>query len=185
MTLLRNAVVTLVVAIALAFGLGFLLPDNVHVERSIAIAAPADTVFAEIADLNAWDAWSPWAQIDPNAEMTVSGSGVGQKMVWSSEDARVGHGSQEIIALSSPTDLKTHLIFEEQGAADATFKLTEADNATQVTWMLDTDMREGVPVAMQPFVTYMGFLMDATVGKDYETGLQNLKSTIEEKAIAS
>lgn len=179
MAILRNFVVGLGVTIALAFGVGFLLPSQVHVERSIAIAAPPEAIFAQISDLKAWEAWSPWAAIDPDAEMTVSGSGVGQKMVWASEDPRVGHGSEEILAMTAPTDLKTHLIFDEQGAADATFKLIPVDGATQVTWSLDTDMREGVPVAMQPLVTYMGFLMDATVGQDYEKGLQNLKIVVE------
>ena len=40
-------------------------------------------------------------------------------------------------------------------------------------------MREGVPVYMQPISTYMGFFMDAMVGKDYEKGLANLKRAAE------
>ncbi len=40
-------------------------PDAFRVERSLTIADPAETIFPLINDLNAWDAWSPWAKKDP------------------------------------------------------------------------------------------------------------------------
>ena len=57
------------------------------------------------------------------------------------------------------------------------------NGATQIIWSLDTDMREGAPVWMQPLNTYLGFFMDAMVGKDYEQGLQNLKDVAEGQTI--
>lgn len=48
-----------------------------------------------------------------------------------------------------------------------------------MVWSLDSDMREGVPLLMQPISTYFGFLMDGMIGPDYETGLQNLKALAE------
>lgn len=62
-----------------------------------------------------------------------------------------------------------------QGIADAAFDLTPADAGTHVVWSLDSDMREGVPLLMQPISTYFGFLMDGM----NETGLQNLKALAE------
>ena len=165
--------------IVLAFGAGFLLPSTVHVERTILINAQPADVFALISDFNAWDAWSPWAKLDPNADMVIQGSGVGQTMTWSSENPQVGHGSQEIVTMESPSLLKTHLDFGDQGVADAAFQLIPENGDTQVIWSLDTDMREGVPLVMQPISTYFGFLMDSMIGKDYETGLQDLKDTVE------
>ena len=112
--------------------------------------------------------------------MTVTGSGLGQKMIWASDDPEVGEGSQEITALEAPTFLKTHLEFNGQGIADASFELIPGDGVTEVVWSLDSDMREGVPVLAQPISTYFGFAMDSMVGKDYETGLQNLKAVVED-----
>ena len=163
----------------LTYGIGFFLPSNAHVERAISIQASPERVFAQISDFKAWDAWSPWAKIDPNSTMTVTGSGVGQTMVWASEDPKVGMGSQKITVSDPPSYLKTHLEFDGHGVADASFQLTPQDGETFVTWSLDTDMQSGVPLLAQPITNYMGLMLEAMVGRDYETGLENLKAEIE------
>ncbi|HEY5739940.1 MAG TPA: SRPBCC family protein, partial [Gammaproteobacteria bacterium] len=40
-----------------------------RVERSREIAAPTDRVFAAVADLRTWPAWSPWLLYEPDAEI--------------------------------------------------------------------------------------------------------------------
>jgi hypothetical protein len=172
--------------LGLVFGLlvlvvagGFLLPSTVHVERDILIQAEPSQVFPLVSDLNAWDAWSPWAQRDPDATMEITGSGVGQTMTWASENPQVGSGTQEIVALSPDRVLKTHLDFGAQGLADAAFQLFPEGDQTRVVWSLDTDMRAGVPLWQQPLSTYLGFAMDSMIGQDYEAGLQKLKTVAE------
>ena len=179
MSLLKKIVGTLLGLVVVIVGAGFFLPSQVHVEREMTINAAPSEVFALVSDFEAWDAWSPWAKIDPTAEMTITGSGIGQKMTWASEDPQVGQGTQEITALESPSYLKTHLEFGGQGTADAEFQLTSEEGATQVIWSLDTDMREGAPIWLQPINSYVVFFMDSMVGKDYEQGLQNLKDVAE------
>lgn len=169
----------LVTAVLLAFVAGFVIPSQVHVERSLLINAPSTEIYPMVSDLRQWDAWSPWATMDPDAEMTISGVGIGQTMVWHSEDPEVGNGSQEILALESPNYVSTHLDFGDQGMADAMFKLAPQDNGTLVSWSLDTDMRAGVPTLMQPISTYFGVMMDSMIGKQYEKGLSNLKTLAE------
>lgn len=166
----------------LLFGAGFLLPAQVHVERSVVIQAPTEQVFAQVSDFNAWDTWSPWAKLDPDASMEIRGSGLGQTMVWSSDVQDVGTGRQVITALDAPHHLGTHLDFGGQGIADAAFDLEEREDATQVTWSLDTDMRAGVPLLMKPVSSYFGLAMDSMIGNDYEQGLQNLKTIVEAAA---
>ena len=144
-------------------------------ERRLLISAPPTEIVPKVSDLNQWEDWSPWAKMDPNAEIAISGAGVGQTMEWHSEDPDVGNGTQEIIDLESPSYVSTHLDFGDQGMADATLKLTPQDDGTLVSWTLDSDMRAGVPTVMQPISTYFGFLMDSMIGKDYEQGLSNLK----------
>ena len=158
--------------IALVVAGGYLLPSTVHVERDILVDAPPDQVYALISDFNAWDSWSPWAKLDPNAEMTVSGSGLSQTMSWDS-------GTQSIVAMDAPNLFKTHLEMGDMGIADAAFTLQPEGDQTRVVWSLDTDMREGVPTLKQPINTYFGYLMDSMLGSDYEVGLQNLKDQVE------
>jgi uncharacterized protein YndB with AHSA1/START domain len=179
MSILRNLLITLIGIVVVAVGVGFLLPSQVHVEREIVINARPAEVFALVSDFHAWDAWSPWANLDPDATMEIQGTGLRQTMTWASDNPQVGQGSQTIVSLEAPRALTTHLDFGDRGVADATFTLTPEEGKTHVVWSLDSDMRESVPLLKQPINTYFGFLMDAMLGKDYETGLQNLKKLAE------
>lgn len=89
--------------------LGLTLPSNVHVERKILINAQPQAIYPLISNFEEWNKWSPWAKLDPDAEFTLEGQGLNQKMSWSSEDSRVGKGSEEIVAMDEPNSLKTHL----------------------------------------------------------------------------
>jgi hypothetical protein len=180
MSLVAKIAAVLLGALSLVVGVGFLLPSQVHVERAMVISATPDKIFPLVSDFNAWEAWSPWADRDPEATMEIAGSGLGQTMTWFSKNPEVGAGSQEVTAIQAPNYLKTHLDFGPQGMADAAFRLIPEDNKTRVIWSLDTDMREGVPFLQQPLSTYFGFFMDGLIGKDYETGLQRLKQLAEE-----
>ena len=177
--MLKKIIGVVIAAVIVIVGLGFVLPDKAHVERSVVISAPPEKVFALISDFNQWSRWSPWADLDPNTVYEISGSGVGHRMSWTSEDPNVGAGVQTVTAIEPPTRLVTHLEFGEMGRADATMSLTQEGGATKVVWSLDSKMREGVPVWMQPMSTYMGFFMDGMVGKDYEKGLARLKTAAE------
>jgi uncharacterized protein YndB with AHSA1/START domain len=179
MSLLKTFVGVLFALVVLVIAGGYLLPSTVHVERDILIDAPPEQVYSLISDFSAWEGWSPWAKLDPNAAMTISGSGLGQTMSWASENPQVGQGTQTIVALDAPNALTTHLEFGNMGSADATFTLLPEDDQTRVVWSLDSDMREGVPLREQPINTYFGFLMNSMVGSDYEVGLQNLKALAE------
>ncbi|MEM7797301.1 MAG: SRPBCC family protein [Cyanobacteria bacterium P01_C01_bin.118] len=169
----------IVTTVLIAFVAGFVLPSQIHVERSLLISAPPTKIFPLVSDFNQWDAWSPWAKMDPDAEMIIKGTGVGQMMEWNSEDPQVGHGSQEVIAIETPDYISTHLDFGDQGMADAMIQLTSQGKGTLVSWSLDSDVRAGVPPLMQPISTYFGFLMDKMVGQEYEKGLNNLKALVE------
>jgi hypothetical protein len=179
MSLVAKIAAVLMGALALVVGAGFVLPSQVHVERDVVINAPSAEIFPLVSDFNAWEAWSPWADQDPDARMTVTGAGLGQTMTWSSEKPEVGTGSQQITAMQAPNYVKTHLDFGSQGMADAAFTLIPENGKTRVVWSLDTDMREGVPLLQQPVSTYFGFFMDGMIGKDYEVGLQRIKQLAE------
>lgn len=169
----------LLTVVAIALILGFVLPSKVHVERQTLIDAAPEEIFTHVSDFNAWGAWSPWATMDPDANMTIKGSGVGQSMTWDSENPKVGKGSQQFTQIDEPNKVVTHLDFGDMGVSDASFTLKPTEGKTLVTWSLDSDMREGVPLMKKPMNTYFGFFMDAMLGKTYEEGLANLKALVE------
>src|SRR5882762_2592603 len=80
-------------------------PAEFKVSRSATIAAPPATVFAQVNDFHKWEAWSPWAKMDPNSKATYDGpaSGPGAGFAWAGND-KVGEGHMTIKE-SQPNDL--------------------------------------------------------------------------------
>ena len=78
-----------------------------------------------------------------------------------------------------PRRIVTALDFDGMGKGVAEFIITPDGEGSKVVWSLDTRMREGVPLYMQPISPYIAPMMDEMVGKDYETGLANLKREAE------
>ena len=164
----------LVLVLALVAG-AYLLPREVHVERSVTINAGPEAVFPHVNSLSATQNWSPWLDRDPDVVVNYEGpvSGVGAKMNWQSDEPNVGNGAQEIVASIENERVETALDFGEMGVAKAEFILVPQGDATVVTWSLDTDMGNN------PVGRYMGLMMDKWVGGDYEVGLTKLKNLVE------
>ena len=167
-----GAFVALLAVLALV---GFLLPRQVTVSRSVIIDAPPEAIFPHLNDLKATAAWSPWLERDPDLQVVYEGpeQGVGQRMSWVSEVQSVGSGSQEITASTENERVETALDFGAQGTALSYVALDPIDGGTEVTWGFDTDMG-GNPVG-----GWMGLMMDRWIGGDYETGLSRLKALVE------
>src|SRR5690242_5339053 len=72
-------------------------PSEFRVTRSATIAAPPSAVFNHVNDLHRWEAWSPWAKLDPNAKNSFAGpeAGVGAVMAWVGNN-KVGEGRMTI-----------------------------------------------------------------------------------------
>ncbi len=175
MKIVKGIIISIVGLIAVLAVIGFFLPREVHVERSVYIEAPPAEVFRLINDMREFNTWSPWYERDPNAVYTFEGppAGVGAKMTWASDDPNVGSGTSEIIASEPNRLIRTQLDFGEQGDAVAFYKLEPKGSGTQITWGFDTDM------GANPVGRYFGLLMDSWVGGDYEEGLANLKKVAE------
>ena len=52
-------------------------PPDFAIARTAAMAAPSAAAFAQVNDFHKWDAWSPWAKIDPAMKTTYEGPGSG------------------------------------------------------------------------------------------------------------
>lgn len=151
-------------------------PDSFTVSRSLGITAPAEAIFPLINDFRRWAIWSPYEKLDPAMKRTLSGaeSGKGAAYAWES-NGKAGIGRMEITNSVPSSLVALKLDFEKPFKANNTvdFTLKPMGNETTVTWAMH---------GRYPFIArLMGvfFNMDRLVGKDFETGLANLKRAAE------
>lgn len=153
-----------------------LTPPRFKVERSAVIGAPPERVFRHVNDFHLWQAWSPWAKIDPEAKIAFIGpdAGKGAEFTWNGNKS-VGEGRMSIVDATPPQTIRLKLDFVRPmvSTANVTFLFEPAGDGTKVTWRMSGE---------SSFVHRLMCLvvsMDKMVGGDYERGLANLKSIVE------
>ena len=150
-------------------------PGEYQVTRSGKIAAPPAVVFAQVNDFNKWEAWSPWAKIDPQMKKTIEGpAGVGATYHWVG-NKDVGEGRMTI-AESQTNDfvrIKLEFIkpFESVCATEIAFK--GEGNDTTVTW----SMSGTNGFVAKAFCMFMD--MDKMIGADFEKGIAQMRTVSE------
>jgi uncharacterized protein YndB with AHSA1/START domain len=155
-------------------------PSDFRISRSAAIAAPPAIVFEQINDFHKWNAWSPWAKMDPEARNTFDGppAGVGASFAWAG-NSKVGEGRMTITE-SQPVDrVLIKLDFFKPFVATHTveFTLKPEGDRTTVTWSMS---------GRNSFIgKAIGLVMncDKMIGGQYEQGLANLTSVVESPAL--
>jgi Polyketide cyclase / dehydrase and lipid transport len=178
--MLKKISIALVVLVAGFLGYAAMRPSEYRVERSAAVAAPAELVFDQLADFRKWEGWSPWEKLDPNIKKTYEGParGVGASYSWQGDD-KVGKGKMTVAKEDAPKQLGIKLEFIEPFAAvaDTTFTLTPANSEqTQVTWAM-----EGKNNFMgKVFGIFMD--MDKSLGAEFEKGLTQLNTVAKAEA---
>jgi len=154
-------------------------PPQYRVVRTTAIAAPQTAVFEQVNDLHKWEAWSPWAKLDPGMKQTYEGSpaGTGAIYHWSGNN-KVGEGRMTILE-SRANDLvriKLDFIKPFASTADTEFSFKPDANQTAVAWSM-AGKKNFMSKAFGLFVN-----MDKMIGGDFEKGLAQLKSLVENPA---
>lgn len=172
----KKILIGLAVIIIALLGYAATKPDTFRVERSASIKAAPETIFAHLNDFRAWGNWSPWEKLDPALQRTYSGAAVGTGAVYEWKgNSEVGAGRMEILESSSASKLNIKLNFTEPFEAQSTseFSLTPEGDATKITWVMQGP-NQFIGKVMSIFVD-----MDNHIGKDFETGLANLKAIAE------
>jgi len=160
-----------VVAIAALLIAAAMQPDSFRVERSREIAASPEAVRAQLADLERWAEWNPWAELDPDMHTTFSDppSGVGAWYEWQGNDD-VGSGRMEITEVTGERvvyDLQFVEPFESR--SDVILELQPQGEGTRVTWIMEGDN----DFVSKMFAVFMD--MEEMIGKDFDKGLANLE----------
>lgn len=165
-----------VLVLALLAIVAALRPDDFSVTRSAIMAAPAAGVFEQVNDLYKWQAWSPWAKLDPQAKTSYTGPAAGEGASFRWEGNRnVGVGTMTIVESRPAERVKFRLDFEKPfagtNAAEFTFK-PEGDK-TVVTWSMYGKSNFMAKV-VGLFVN-----CDKMVGEQFDKGLADLKTIAE------
>lgn len=176
MRFLKRFLIGLVLLAAAFLTVVWMQPDDYRLTRTTAIAAPAAAVFAKVNDLRQWDAWSPWAKLDPNAKVTFDGpnAGVGAKFSWDGND-KVGAGTLTITESKPAERVATRTEFTRPfaGTSNSDFIFSQTGNVTNVIWTMagrHTFIGKAICLVMS---------MEQTVGPDFERGLAQLKAVSE------
>ena len=151
-------------------------PDIFRVQRAAGIKAPPEKIFAIINDFKRWDAWSPWEKKDPAMKRTFGATTDGKGAVYAWEGNKdVGQGRMEIADSVAPSKVTLKLDFMKPFEAHniVEFTLEPKGDVTAVTWA----MQGPTPYFAKIIHVFMD--MDSMVGKDFETGLANLKAVAE------
>ena len=168
--------VILAVAIAAVLILAATKPTTLRVQRSVSINAPPERIFSLISDFHQWVNWSPYEQKDPAMKRTYSGTERGRGAVYAWDgDKNVGSGRMEILDVSAPSKIVIKLDFFKpfEGHNTAEFTMLPQGDTTNLTWTM-TGPAVFMSKVMQVFMN-----LDRMIGRDFETGLANLKKLTE------
>jgi len=151
-------------------------PDEFAVSRAVRISAPPEKIFPHVNDLHQWEAWSPWAKLDPNAKNSFAGaaSGTGAAMAWDG-NKKVGAGRMSISESRANELIRFKLEFLRPFKATNTaeFAFQSEAGQTVVTWTMS---------GKNNFMSKaFGLIMDCDkmIGGDFEKGLAALKSVVQ------
>lgn len=177
--MLKKVLIGVAVALAVLLVVIQTQPSQLRVERSVVIAAPPGVVFPLIEDFRSWINWSPWEKLDPDMKRDYSGAprGVGAGYAWSGNDD-VGSGNMTITQSRPPEELQIRLEFTEPFAAvnQTVFAVTPEGQGSRLTWAMTAE-QGFLGKAMCLFMD-----MDQMIGKDFETGLANVRALAEAQA---
>ncbi|MCC9644015.1 SRPBCC family protein [Rhodopirellula sp. JC740] len=160
-----------------------------HIQRSQCIDADVQDVYDAVVDYSTWTRWSPWLQVDPEAEVNVSepSNKIGATYHWNGE--LVGEGSMTHSQLEPPKNaaskasMKADLAFIKPFKSESKVEfeiepmMTDGRPGSKITW----HMRGKLPW----FLFWMKSMMEVFVGMDYERGLLMFKQFVETGEVLS
>jgi hypothetical protein len=157
-------------------GLAARQPKNFKMSRSLLIKATPDQIFPHINNLQNFNVWNPWAELDPTSRSVFEGAteGVGAAMHWVG-NGQVGEGRMTC-TVSQPYELiqfRMDFMKPMQATNIAEFTLQARGDGTLVTWsMSGTNSLFGK-------IVHLVMNCDDMVGGQFDKGLKNLAGVVE------
>ena len=156
-----------------------LRPSDFRITRSATFIAPPAALFEQFNDLHHWNAWSPWARLDPGARYSFSGpdAGPGSTLAWAGNN-QVGEGRMTIVESIAAERVRMKLEFLKPFTATNTAEFTfipEGDS-TRVIWTM-SGKNNFIGKAMSLVMN-----CEEMCGRQFEQGFVNLRERVEPNA---
>lgn len=176
MKILIGILVVLVVLV----GVGFFLPTEYAVAKSVTIDAPPAKVHEYVGDLKKWDEFMPWTEDDPTIVTTFGDktTGVGAHQTWTGKD---GEGELTFTKSDPQSGIAYDMAFimgETRAPSTSAMTYEKVDGGTKVTWTMEGDIADMMPPVLSG---YMGLMMEGSIGDLFDRGLTKLKAKVEAK----
>jgi Polyketide cyclase / dehydrase and lipid transport len=176
LTILLYVLLGLAVLVLVFVVIVTLQPAAFRITRSATMSAPAADAFAQVNDFHNWDAWSPWAKIDPAMKQTYAGApaGTGAIYTWLGNN-QVGEGRMTITQ-SRPNEMieiRLEFLRPFKATHTAEFTFQPEGNQTIVTWSMSGHRN----FMLKAFGLFMN--MDKMLGGEFEKGLASMKAVVE------
>ncbi|MFL5731277.1 MAG: SRPBCC family protein [Cytophagaceae bacterium] len=164
--------------VALILITALFVKSDFEIVREVTINKPKAEVFNYIKLVKNQDNYSKWNKTDPGMKKEYKGTDgtVGFVYSWDSNNENVGKGEQEIKNITEGERIDMDLRFKKPMESQSTaYMTTEAvgENQTKTKWAF----KGKIPYPFNIMCLFMN--MDAAVGADLQTGLDNLKVELE------
>lgn len=146
------------------------------IARSATMSVSPEEIFPHVNDLHKWNAWSPWAKLDPKSQSIFEGpvSGTGSVMTWTGNN-KVGEGKMTITESQPSKSIRLRLDFQKPMKATniVEFTFSPEGSGTMVVWKMAGKNN----CAGKIFGLFVN--CEKLVGRQFEKGLATLKSLVE------
>lgn len=166
--------------VALVLVMALFVDGTFHVERTINVNLSKDETFEYLRAIEHQKDFSVWHKRDPKMTLWHSGTSgeVGYKMGWNSSKKEIGQGYQELIGIEEGKRIDIALTLIKPDPMESTMFLETKEiskTKTKVTWGMDGEIA-------YPYNLMLLFVdLNEKVGIDFEHGLKNLKTILEQK----
>lgn len=137
--MLKRVLVVLAAMILIRVVVIALQPSTYRVTRSATSAAAPGAVFPLVNGFHNWNAWSPWARLDPAMKTTHGGpaAGTGATYAWSG-NSQAGQGRMEVTESRAGEWIRIKLDFIKpfESTSDTSFAFKHGPSGTTVTWTM-------------------------------------------------
>lgn len=178
MRILKKLLFVLLTMIGIVLIAGLFMEKKYSVEKEVVISQPKDSVFNYIRYLKNQNKFGVWFMLDPKMKTFTKGvdGQVGAINGWDSEMENVGAGEQEIKSIKDGDRIDFELRFKRpMESTEKAYMTTKSlsPTQTQVKWGFNGEF----PYPMNVMKPFMG--VEEMIGKDLQTGLENLKTQLE------
>lgn len=172
---LKRSAWIIVGVIVLLVIIGFLLPTQRTVEKSITIETPLRNAFEQVNNLQNWKDWSPWKETAPTMQLSYSNppSGSSAFLHWQHPQSKSNHGRILLGEVDSYRRIDAHFEKNKKHVRTIVFRFNETEGGVELK--METSTESG----WMPWDRYAGLFWQNKTRREFKHALQGIRSRLE------